>query len=145
MRRIISLLAVVLLLMLLGCGQTSKKPLRKTYVDSLKTRIDNLSSSDYENRDKLSIKGMSLSKDSDDYYYFMTSLALSKMWRSDTRGADSLLAIIRPYISQSNTSAKFNDVKARYFTIIGNMKALNIPINTISQITGLSAEEIQGL
>ena len=26
-----------------------------------------------------------------------------------------------------------------------NMKALNIPINTISQITGLSAEEIQGL
>ena len=24
------------------------------------------------------------------------------------------------------------------------MKALNIPINTISQITGLSAEEIQG-
>ena len=74
MRRIISLLAVVLLLMLLGCGQTSKKPLRKTYVDSLKTRIDNLSSSDYENRDKLSIKGMSLSKDSDDYYYFMTSL-----------------------------------------------------------------------
>ena len=52
MRRIISLLAVVLLLMLLGCGQTSKKPLRKTYVDSLKTRIDNLSSSivnDYEN------------------------------------------------------------------------------------------------
>ncbi len=126
MRRIISLLAIVFLLILLGCGQTSKKPLRKTYVDSLKTRIDNLSSSDYENRDKLSIKGMSLSKDSDDYYYFMTSLALSKMWRSDTRGADSLLAIIRPYISQSNTSAKFNDVKARYFTIIGNMKALNI-------------------
>ena len=126
MRRIISLLAIVFLLILLGCGQTSRKPLRKTFVDSLKTRIDNLPSSDYENRDKLSIKGMSLSKDSDDYYYFMTSLALSKMWRSDTRGADSLLAIIRPYISQSNTSAKFNDVKARYFTIIGNMKALNI-------------------
>ncbi|MBP7984852.1 MAG: histidine kinase, partial [Bacteroidaceae bacterium] len=133
MRRIISLLAVVLLLMLLGCGQTSKKPLRKTYVDSLKTRIDNLSSSDYENREKLSIKGMSFSKDSDDYYYFMTSLALSKMWRSDTRGVDSLLDLLKPYISQSHTSVKFNDVKARYFTIIGNMKSLNIdPLSALS-------------
>ena len=133
MRRIISLLAVVLLLMLLGCGQTSKKPLRKTYVDSLKTRIDNLSSSDYENREKLSIKGMSFSKDSDDYYYFMTSLALSKMWRSDTRGVDSLLDLLKPYISQSNKSVKFNDVKARYFTIIGNMKSLNIdPLSALS-------------
>jgi len=133
MRRIISLLAVILLLMLLGCGQTDRKPLRKTFVDSLKTRIDNLSSSDYENREKLSIKGMSFSKDSDDYYYFMTSLALSKMWRSDTRGVDSLLDLLKPYISQSHTSVKFNDVKARYFTIIGNMKSLNIdPLSALS-------------
>lgn len=126
MRKKISLLAIVFLIMLLGCGQTKKTLPKKTFVDSLKTRIDGLPSSDFENREKLSIKGMSLSKDSDDYYYFMTSLALSKMWRSDIRGADSLLTIIKPYISQSNTSVKFNDVKARYFTIIGNMKSLNI-------------------
>ena len=126
MRKIISLLAIVLLLMLLGCGHTRKTPPKKTFVDSLKTRVDNLPSSDFEKRERLSAMGMSLSKDSDDYYYFMTSLALSKMWRSDTRGTDSLLAIIKTYISKSNSSAKFNDVKARYFTIIGNMKAVNI-------------------
>lgn len=133
MRKLLSLLSIVLLIMLLGCGQTKKAPPKKTFVDSLKTRIDNLPSSDYENREKLSIKGMSLSKDSDDYYYFMTSLALSKLWRNDTRGTDSLLAMIKPYISQSYTSAKFNDVKARYFTIIGNMKSLNIdPLSALS-------------
>lgn len=133
MRKLISLLSIVLLVMLLGCGHTKKTPPKKTFVDSLKTRIDNLPSSDYENREKLSVKGMSLSKDSDDYYYFMTSLTLSKLWRNDTRGTDSLLAIIKPYISQSHTSAKFNDVKARYFTIIGNMKSLNIdPLSALA-------------
>jgi hypothetical protein len=126
MRKIISLLAIALLIMLLGCSRIKKTSPRNSFIDSLKNRIDNISSSDFVVSEKLSKMGMNLSKDSDDYYYFMTSLALSKMWRGDTRKTDSLLFIIKNYICKSNSSAKFNDVKARYFTMIGNMKALNI-------------------
>lgn len=110
---------------LVGCNNGAECVLQNTGVDSLKDSLEAYRGTDYKDVEKIAKKGMVLSVDSSDYYYFMTFYASSLMWTNDVNAKDSLLRLIENYVKRATPTCKINDVQARYYLLKGNAAILS--------------------
>src|SRR5574344_318660 len=111
---------VITVISLSCCRNNSDNYKSSAVIDSLKEELDHLSSTDYAKAESLVKKGMKLSKDSNDYYYFMSVMSSIKMWNADYKDMDSLQHLIFKYAEKAKPSPELNSLLAQYYNIEGN-------------------------
>ena len=125
------ILLPILLFAMLICSCTGSKQKRQynTRIDSIKTQLDTLLGSEGAKIDSLADLGISKSKDSTDYYYFLLYHASTRMWANDYRQMNSLLRRFKQYADRAQTSQKLNDLLAKYYVLQGNLATINFNSN----------------
>ena len=116
---------IVLVAIISACNNPGHLRQNTTVIDTIKTQLDTLLGSEGNKIDSLADLGMSKSKDSTDYYYFLLYHASTKMWDNDISGMNSLLMKCKRYADATPASPKLNDLLAKYYVLRGNCAMVN--------------------
>lgn len=116
-RLILPLAALALLAVIAAChGRGKDTGMAQT--DSLKTELESRDWS-VEEQDSIATRGMKMSVDSLDYYYFQSFRTPTQLLRTDYRRFDSLQAAAKRFCAWQKPSPRVNDLMSRYFTACG--------------------------